>query len=168
MEVLTQPLMLPCGVALPNRIAKARWRKAWPTAGYAQHRNTSGCIAHGARVAANVAIDQTESRTFDAQARARLSAWARAGRERQPVGRSCRTRVARRRDMSTPRRSTHSPRSPGTTASCSGSRGAGPRILHAECFRRCENILARSCGPLLRRDARTQDAAERRQGEQPW
>jgi 2,4-dienoyl-CoA reductase-like NADH-dependent reductase (Old Yellow Enzyme family) len=98
MDVLKQPLALPCGASLPNRLAKAamtegladgalratpaleRLYRTWSEGG-------CGLLLTGnvqvdrfdLERPANVAIDQTEPRTFDAEARARLAAWARAG-----------------------------------------------------------------------------------------
>jgi 2,4-dienoyl-CoA reductase-like NADH-dependent reductase (Old Yellow Enzyme family) len=98
MDVLKQPLVLPCGASLPNRLAKAamtegladgalratpaleRLYRTWSEGG-------CGLLLTGnvqvdrfdLERPANVAIDQTEPRTFDAEARARLAAWARAG-----------------------------------------------------------------------------------------
>ena len=98
MDVLSQPLRLPCGATLPNRLAKAAMTEgladAWLRATPALERlyrtwgeGGSGLLLTGnvqvdrfdLERPANVAIDQSEPRTFDAEARARLSSWARAG-----------------------------------------------------------------------------------------
>jgi 2,4-dienoyl-CoA reductase-like NADH-dependent reductase (Old Yellow Enzyme family) len=100
MDVLNQPLRLPCGATLPNRLAKAAMTEgladAWLRATPALDRlyrtwSEGGCgllITGNVQVdrfdlerPANVAIDQSEPRTFDAEARARLASWARAGQE---------------------------------------------------------------------------------------
>jgi len=98
MDVLTLPLRLPCGTRLPNRLAKAamtegladpllratpaleRLYRTWSEGG-------AGLLITGnlqvdrfdLERPGNVAIDLSEPRTFDAEARARLAAWARAG-----------------------------------------------------------------------------------------
>lgn len=98
MDVLNRPLRLPCGVTLPNRLAKAAmtegladaWLRATP--GHerlyrAWSEGGSGLLLTGnvqvdrfdLERPANVAIDETEPRTYDAAARARLAAWAQAG-----------------------------------------------------------------------------------------
>ncbi len=98
MDVLNRPLRLPCGATLPNRLAKAAMTEgladAWLRATPALERlyrtwSEGGCgllITGNVQVdrfdlerPANVAIDQSEPRTFDAAARARLADWARAG-----------------------------------------------------------------------------------------
>src|SRR5512133_2601647 len=100
MDVLSQPLRLPCGVTLPNRIAKAAmtegladaWLRATPALDRLYRTWSAGggglLITGNVQVdrfdlerPANVAIDQSEPRTFDAEARARLASWARAGQE---------------------------------------------------------------------------------------
>ncbi len=97
MNVLNQPLRLPCGATLPNRLAKAAmtegladpWLRATPALERlyrAWSEGGSGLLLTGnvqidrfdLERPGNVAIDQTEPRTFDADARARLSRWARA------------------------------------------------------------------------------------------
>jgi 2,4-dienoyl-CoA reductase-like NADH-dependent reductase (Old Yellow Enzyme family) len=98
MDVLTLPLRLPCGTLLPNRLAKAamtegladpllratpaleRLYRTWSEGG-------AGLLITGnlqvdrfdLERPGNVAIDLSEPRTFDAEARGRLAAWARAG-----------------------------------------------------------------------------------------
>ncbi len=98
MDVLTQPLRLPCGASLPNRLAKAAmtegladaWLRATPALERLYHawsEGGSGLLITGnlqvdrfdLERPGNVAIDQSEPRTFDARARARLAAWAKAG-----------------------------------------------------------------------------------------
>jgi len=98
MDVLAQPLSLPCGAVLPNRLAKAAMTEgladAWLRATPAHERlyrtwseGGSGLLITGnvqvdrfdLERPGNVAIDQSEPRTYDAEARARLAAWARAG-----------------------------------------------------------------------------------------
>jgi 2,4-dienoyl-CoA reductase-like NADH-dependent reductase (Old Yellow Enzyme family) len=98
MDVLSQPLRLPCGATLPNRLAKAAMTEgladAWLRATPALDRlyrtwgeGGSGLLLTGnvqidrfdLERPANVAVDQSEPRTFDAEARARLASWAKAG-----------------------------------------------------------------------------------------
>jgi len=98
MDVLKQPLALPCGASLPNRLAKAAMTegladgalRATPSLERLYRTwSEGGCgllLTGNVQVdrfdlerPANVAIDQSEPRTFDAEARARLAAWARAG-----------------------------------------------------------------------------------------
>jgi len=98
MDVLTLPLRLPCGALLPNRLAKAAmtegladpWLRATPALERLYRTWSEGgaglLITGNLQVdrfdlerPGNVAIDLSEPRTFDAEARARLAAWARAG-----------------------------------------------------------------------------------------
>jgi 2,4-dienoyl-CoA reductase-like NADH-dependent reductase (Old Yellow Enzyme family) len=98
MNVLSTPLRLPCGAVLPNRLAKAAMTEgladAWLRATPAHARLYRTWSEGGAGLLltgnlqvdrfdlerpANVAIDRSEPRTFDAEARRRLSAWAQAG-----------------------------------------------------------------------------------------
>lgn len=97
-DVLARPLRLACGATLPNRLAKAAMTEgladAWlrPTARHERLYRTwseggAGLLLTGnlqvdrfdLERPANVAIDRSEPRTYDAEARARLKAWARAG-----------------------------------------------------------------------------------------
>ena len=97
-DTLSTELVLPCGATLPNRLAKAamteglgdpllratpaheRLYRAWSDGG-------AGLLITGnvqvdrfdLERPNNVAIDQSEPRTWDAEARRRLSAWAKAG-----------------------------------------------------------------------------------------
>jgi 2,4-dienoyl-CoA reductase-like NADH-dependent reductase (Old Yellow Enzyme family) len=96
-DILAEPLRLPCGATLPNRLAKGAmtegladgWLRA--TARHGRLYRTwseggAGLLLSGniqvdrydLERPANVAIDRTEPRTFDAEARARLAEWARA------------------------------------------------------------------------------------------
>jgi len=98
MDALSTPLQLPCGAVLPNRLAKAAmtegladaWLRATPA--HARLYRTWGEGGAGLLLTgnlqvdrfdlerpANVAIDRSEPRTWDAEARRRLSAWAQAG-----------------------------------------------------------------------------------------
>jgi 2,4-dienoyl-CoA reductase-like NADH-dependent reductase (Old Yellow Enzyme family) len=98
MDVLTLPLRLPCGAMLPNRLAKAAmtegladpWLRATPALERLYRTWSEGgaglLITGNLQVdrfdlerPGNVAIDLSEPRTFDAEARGRLAAWARAG-----------------------------------------------------------------------------------------
>jgi 2,4-dienoyl-CoA reductase-like NADH-dependent reductase (Old Yellow Enzyme family) len=98
MDVLTLPLRLPCGTLLPNRLAKAAMTegladpllRATPALGRLYRTWSEGgaglLITGNLQVdrfdlerPGNVAIDLSEPRTFDAEARERLAAWARAG-----------------------------------------------------------------------------------------
>ena len=97
-DALSQPLVLPCGATLPNRIAKAAmtegvadpWLRA--TARHERLYRTwskggAGMLLTGnvqvdrtdLERPGNVAIDQSEPRTYSPEARARLAAWAKAG-----------------------------------------------------------------------------------------
>jgi 2,4-dienoyl-CoA reductase-like NADH-dependent reductase (Old Yellow Enzyme family) len=95
---LVEPLTLPCGAVLQNRLAKAAMTEgladAWlrATGAHATLYRTwseggAGLLLTGnvqvdrfdLERPANVAIDPSEARTCDREARARLSAWARAG-----------------------------------------------------------------------------------------
>jgi 2,4-dienoyl-CoA reductase-like NADH-dependent reductase (Old Yellow Enzyme family) len=95
---LAQPLRLPCGAGLHNRLAKAAMTEgvadAWLRATPRHERLYRAWSEGGAGLLitgnvqvdrfdlerpANVAIDRSEPRTFDTEARARLAAWARAG-----------------------------------------------------------------------------------------
>jgi 2,4-dienoyl-CoA reductase-like NADH-dependent reductase (Old Yellow Enzyme family) len=100
-DLLATPLALPCGARLPNRLVKAAmtegladaWLRATP-AHEALYRTWSeggaGLLLTGnvqvdrfdLERPANVAIDRSEPRTYDAEARRRLAAWARAGTAR--------------------------------------------------------------------------------------
>jgi 2,4-dienoyl-CoA reductase-like NADH-dependent reductase (Old Yellow Enzyme family) len=96
--LLAQPLTLPCGARLPNRLCKAAMTEgladAWlrPTPRLARLYHTwseggaglliSGNVQVDRRVLerpGNVAIDVTDPATTSAEARARLAEWARAG-----------------------------------------------------------------------------------------
>ena len=98
MDPLSQPLRLRCGATLPNRLAKAAMTEgladAWlrPTPALERLYRTwseggAGLLLTGnlqvdrfdLERPGNVAIDLSEPRTFDVDARARLAAWARAG-----------------------------------------------------------------------------------------
>lgn len=98
MDMISTPLPLPCGAVLPNRLAKAAMTEgladAWLRATPAHERLYRTWSEGGAGLLltgnlqvdrfdlerpANVAIDRSEPRTYDAEARRRLSAWARAG-----------------------------------------------------------------------------------------
>lgn len=98
MDVLSSPLRLPSGAVLTNRMAKAAMTEgladAWLRATPAHERLYRTWSEGGAGLLltgnvqvdrfdlerpANVAIDRSEPRTYDAEARRRLSAWARAG-----------------------------------------------------------------------------------------
>lgn len=100
-DLLATPLELPCGARLSNRLAKAAmtegladpWLRA--TAAHETLYRTwsdggAGLLVTGnvqvdrfdLERPANVAIDRSEPRTYDAEARQRLAAWARAGTAR--------------------------------------------------------------------------------------
>jgi 2,4-dienoyl-CoA reductase-like NADH-dependent reductase (Old Yellow Enzyme family) len=97
-DVLAQPLRLPCGALLPNRLCKVAmtegvadpWLRAterherlyrrWSLGGAGLL--LTGNVQIDRRVLerpGNVAIDVTDPRTVSAEARARLARWARAG-----------------------------------------------------------------------------------------
>src|SRR5512147_1014723 len=97
-DILAAALRLPCGAVLPNRLAKAamtegladRWLRA--TLRHEQLYRTwseggAGMLLTGnvqvdrtdLERPGNVAIDRSEPRTYSAEARAALRAWARAG-----------------------------------------------------------------------------------------
>ena len=97
-DVLRAPLRLPCGAVLPNRLAKAAMTEgvADPllraTEGHERLYRTwseggAGMLLTGnvqvdrtdLERPGNVAIDRSEPRTYSAEARAALSAWAKAG-----------------------------------------------------------------------------------------
>jgi 2,4-dienoyl-CoA reductase-like NADH-dependent reductase (Old Yellow Enzyme family) len=97
-DALAEPLRLPCGVTLPNRLAKAPMTeglgdsrlRATPRHAALYRRwaeGGAGLLITGnvmidRRVLerpGNVAIDPTWPQSFDAEARARLADWARAG-----------------------------------------------------------------------------------------
>ena len=97
-DLLARPLPLACGATLPNRLAKAAMTEgladAWLRATSRHERLYRTWSEGGAGLLltgnlqvdrfdlerpANVAIDRSAPRTFDAEARARLQAWARAG-----------------------------------------------------------------------------------------
>jgi 2,4-dienoyl-CoA reductase-like NADH-dependent reductase (Old Yellow Enzyme family) len=99
MDTLNRPLRLPCGATLPNRLAKAAmtegladpWLRATPALERLYRTWSDGgsglLISGNVQIdrfdlerPGNVAIDQSEPRTFDAEARSRLAGWARAGR----------------------------------------------------------------------------------------
>ncbi|MGI9247085.1 MAG: NADH:flavin oxidoreductase/NADH oxidase family protein [Steroidobacteraceae bacterium] len=94
---IAQPFLLPCGATLPNRLAKAamtegmadpllRATPAHATLYRAWGQGGAGLLLTGnvqvdrydLERPANVAIDRSESRTCDAEARRRLADWARA------------------------------------------------------------------------------------------
>lgn len=98
MDVLSAPLKLPCGAVLPNRLAKAAMTEgladAMLRATPAHERLYRRWSEGGAGVLLtgnlqvdrfdlerpdNVAVDRSEPRTYDAEARRRLAGWARAG-----------------------------------------------------------------------------------------
>lgn len=97
---LDSPLALPCGATLPNRLCKAAMTeglsddllratprlaalyRVWSRGGVGL--SITGNVQVDRRVLerpGNVAIDPTDPATTDAEARARLAAWARAGTE---------------------------------------------------------------------------------------
>jgi 2,4-dienoyl-CoA reductase-like NADH-dependent reductase (Old Yellow Enzyme family) len=97
-DLLARPLLLACGATLPNRLAKAAMTEgladAWLRATSRHERlyrtwsdGGAGLLLTGnlqvdrfdLERPANVAIDRSAPRTFDAEARARLQAWTRAG-----------------------------------------------------------------------------------------
>ena len=97
-DLLARPLVLPCGARLANRLAKAAmtegvadgWLRATPRHERLYRTWSEGgaglLLTGNVQVdrfdlerPANVAIDRSAPRTFDAEARARLAAWARAG-----------------------------------------------------------------------------------------
>jgi 2,4-dienoyl-CoA reductase-like NADH-dependent reductase (Old Yellow Enzyme family) len=97
-DVLARPLELPCGAVLPNRLAKAAMTEGLAdprqraTGAHARLYRTwseggAGLLLSGnvqvdrydLERPANVTIDRSEPRTYDAEARLRLSDWARAG-----------------------------------------------------------------------------------------
>jgi 2,4-dienoyl-CoA reductase-like NADH-dependent reductase (Old Yellow Enzyme family) len=97
-DLLARPLLLACGATLPNRLAKAAMTEgladAWLRATSRHERLYRTWSEGGAGLLltgnlqvdrfdlerpANVAIDRSAPRTFDAEARARLQAWTRAG-----------------------------------------------------------------------------------------
>ncbi|HET7204370.1 MAG TPA: NADH:flavin oxidoreductase/NADH oxidase family protein [Steroidobacteraceae bacterium] len=97
-DVLARPLRLACGATLTNRLAKAAMTEgladAWLRATPRHERLYRTWSEGGAGLLltgnlqvdrfdlerpANVAIDHSAPRTYDAEARARLQAWARAG-----------------------------------------------------------------------------------------
>ena len=98
MDVLSTPLQLPCGAVLRNRLAKAAMTEGLADAllrATPAHESLYRTWSEGGagllltgnlqvdrfdlERPANVAIDRSEPRTWDAEARRRLSAWARAG-----------------------------------------------------------------------------------------
>ena len=97
-DPLAQPLALPCGAVLPNRLCKAamtegladRHLRATPrhaTLYRAWSEGGAGLLVTGNVMVdrqvlerpGNVAIDSRHAATVDAEARARLRAWAAAG-----------------------------------------------------------------------------------------
>jgi 2,4-dienoyl-CoA reductase-like NADH-dependent reductase (Old Yellow Enzyme family) len=98
MDRLNQPLRLPCGATLQNRLAKAAmtegladpWLRATPALERLYRTWSEGgsgvLITGNVQVdrfdlerPGNVAIDQSAPRTYDREARNRLAGWARAG-----------------------------------------------------------------------------------------
>ena len=97
-DPLAQPLRLPCGAVIPNRLCKAamteglgddrlraterhvRLYRAWSEGGAGLHLTGNVMIdRHVIERPGNVAIDPTHPPSVDAEARARLKAWAAAG-----------------------------------------------------------------------------------------
>lgn len=97
-DILSTPLRLPCGAVLPNRLSKAamtegvadphlRATSAHAVLYRAWSEGGAGMLLTGnvqvdrtdLERPGNVAIDRSEPRTYSAEARAALSAWARAG-----------------------------------------------------------------------------------------
>ncbi|HEX4871218.1 MAG TPA: NADH:flavin oxidoreductase/NADH oxidase family protein [Nevskiaceae bacterium] len=97
-DVLQQPLRLPCGVTLPNRLCKAAMTEGLAdprlraTAGHERlyrlwSEGGAGLLLTGnvqidrfvLERPGNVAIDLSDPQSSDAEARARLSRWAKAG-----------------------------------------------------------------------------------------
>jgi 2,4-dienoyl-CoA reductase-like NADH-dependent reductase (Old Yellow Enzyme family) len=96
-DLLAQPLSLPCGATLRNRLAKAAMTEGLADASLRatpRHERLYGTWSRGGagllltgnvqvdrfdlERPANVSIDRTAPATFDAEARRRLAAWARA------------------------------------------------------------------------------------------
>jgi len=97
-DPLAQPLRLPCGAVIPNRLCKAamteglgdarlraterhqRLYRAWSEGGAGLHVTGNVMIdRHVLERPGNVAIDPSHPPSVDAEARARLKAWATAG-----------------------------------------------------------------------------------------
>lgn len=97
-DPLSQPLRLPCGAVIPNRLCKAamteglgdaqlratgrhqRLYRAWSEGGAGLHITGNVMIdRHVIERPGNVAIDPTHPPSVDAEARARLKAWSAAG-----------------------------------------------------------------------------------------
>ena len=97
-DPLAQPLRLPCGAVLPNRLCKAamteglgdsqlraterhvRLYRAWSEGGAGLHVTGNVMVdRHVIERPGNVAIDPSHPPSVDAEARARLKAWSAAG-----------------------------------------------------------------------------------------
>jgi 2,4-dienoyl-CoA reductase-like NADH-dependent reductase (Old Yellow Enzyme family) len=146
-DLLARPLALPCGATLPNRLAKAamtegvadaalratprheRLFRAWSEGG-------AGLLLTGnlqvdrfdLERPANVAIDRTAPGTYDAEARRRLAAWARAA---TVAGNHCWVQLAHAGRQS-PRYVTGRPVSPSAVALDLLGNYAKPRALREE------------------------------------
>ena len=97
-DPLAQPLVLPCGAVIPNRLCKAamteglgdarlraterhvRLYRAWSEGGAGLHITGNVMVdRHVIERPGNVAIDTSHPPSVDAEARARLKAWSAAG-----------------------------------------------------------------------------------------